>query len=346
MLAKEGNQVLFITPPISPFHDKKEHKIRFEQSQKGLYQAFDNYFVFTPFTFVPPIKKLPLFFFFIINIWVYLCKNKLITVLRQQDFLDVDILIIDYFAFLPLLKIIKSRKIIVRVTDNLKGFGVGKAALNAEQELLKNANKVIYTSLFLKEYVSKYNQNCLYIPNGVDFDKFQGEFKKPKFFNEVKNPVAVYVGAIETWFDFDLLEYLSENLVDIHFLIIGPLNYKPISLKRLSHANNITFYGAVKNDIIPNYLKYSSVGIIPFKNDMELVQSISPLKLYEYMAAGLPVVSTAWKELITLNSPAFLAESEEEFSQYIKKVLIRYDSKDSLDFAKENTWSNRLLKML
>ena len=81
---------------------------------------------------------------------------------------------------------------------------------------------------------------------------------------------------------------------------------------------------------------------------MDLVHSISPLKLYEYSAAGLCTIATKWQELYQLNSPALLAKSKEDFVEYIKKSLDlnRGDKTKILNFAKDNDWKEKLQSII
>ncbi|WP_297944283.1 glycosyltransferase [uncultured Campylobacter sp.] len=344
LLAKEGNKVLFIAPPISPFHNKINEATRLAQSKKGVHEICENYFIYTPFALIPPFKKLPSQFYWFIKIWYIFTLPNFKNMLKNYNFLNVDILVIDNFVFLPLINIIKYKKLIVRVTDNLSGFGVGAAAIKAEEYLIKKADKVIYTSSNLKNYIEKFNKNCLYLPNGVDFNKFQKEYDKPDFFYTITKPVAIYVGAIESWFDFGLLDYIAEELKDVHFLVIGAIKFKPDNFDQIRSRENITFYGKVDNDLIASFLQFSDVGIIPFRLDMDLVHSISPLKLYEYSAAGLHAVATKWQELEQLDSPALLASSKEDFVRYIKKSLdlSKSDKTEILNFAKDNDWREKI----
>ena len=343
LLAKEGNKVLFIAPPVSPFHNKINEAIRLAQAKKGLHEIFENYFIYTPFALIPPFKKLPSQFYWIIKIWHIFTLPNFKNMLKNYDFLNVDTLVIDNFVFLPLINIIKYKKLIVRVTDRLEGFGVGAAAIKAEEYLIKKADKVIYTSSNLKNYIEKFNKSCFYVPNGVDFNKFQKKYDKPDFFCTIAKPVAVYVGAIESWFDFDLLDYVADELKDVHFLIIGAVKFKPDNFDQIQSRENITFYGKVDNDLIASFLQFSDVGIIPFRLDMDLVHSISPLKLYEYMACGLPVVSTKWTELESINSPAFLASNYLNFKKYLLCTLEKYHKPyEFIEFAKNNDWSKKI----
>ena len=344
LLAREGNKVLFIAPPVSLFHDKNNEAIRLAQSKKGVHKIFENYFIYTPFALIPPFKKLPSVFYQVIKTWHIFTIPNFKKTLKNFNFLNVDILVIDNFAFLPITDIVKYNKLIVRVTDRLNGFDVGTAAIKAEEHLIKKADKTIYTSSSLKSYIEKFNKNCFYVPNGVDFNKFQKKYDKPEFFYEIKSPVAVYVGAIENWFDFDLLDYVASELTDVYFLIIGTVKFKPKNFEQIKSRKNITFYGKVDNDAVAPFLKFADVGIIPFRLDMDLVHSISPLKLYEYSAAGLYTVATKWRELEQLNSPALLADSKEDFATCVKKAvaLKQIGGSEIVKFAKDNDWEEKI----
>ena len=343
LLAKEGNKVLFIAPPVSPFHDKNNEAIRLAQSKKGVHKIFENYFIYTPFALIPPCKKLPSVFYQVIKTWHIFTLPNFKKTLKNFDFLNVDILVIDNFAFLPITDIVKYNKLIVRVTDKLNGFDVGAAAIKAEEYLIKKADKVIYTSSNLKNYIEKFNKSCFYVPNGVDFNKFQKKYDKPDFFCTISKPVAVYVGAIESWFDFDLLDYVADELKDVHFLIIGAVKFKPDNFDQIQSRENITFYGKVDNSLVASFLKFSDVGIIPFRLDMDLVHSISPLKLYEYSAAGLYTVATKWRELEQFDNPALLASNHIEFKNKILYALEkRNDFNEVIEFAKRNDWNDKL----
>ena len=77
---------------------------------------------------------------------------------------------------------------------------------------------------------------------------------------------------------------------------------------------------------------------------MDLVHSISPLKLYEYSAAGLYTVATKWRELEQLNSPALLADSKEDFATCVKKAvaLKQIGGSEIVKFAKDNDWEEKI----
>ena len=92
-------------------------------------------------------------------------------------------------------------------------------------------------------------------------------------------------------------------------------------------------------------LKSAELAVIPFHLN-SLKHDVSPLKLYEYLAAGLPVVSTPLREVKTSEAPVIFAESEHEFARGLDEALaLGKDRQEFLDFASENTWEQRLDKI-
>jgi glycosyltransferase involved in cell wall biosynthesis len=144
---------------------------------------------------------------------------------------------------------------------------------------------------------------------------------------------------MEQWFDFALVSRATERLSDVSFVLIGP---NRLATERLPPRPNLHLLGSRPFAELPAYLHNADVGIIPFdvKNCGELVHSINPLKMYEYMACGLPVVAVAWDELQHLQSPARLCDTTEEFIRAIADAVSQpYDRNSSVRFAREHDWS-------
>jgi glycosyltransferase involved in cell wall biosynthesis len=105
---------------------------------------------------------------------------------------------------------------------------------------------------------------------------------------------------------------------------------------------NIHLLGPRSYDLVPRYLAHSDVGIIPFKKN-PLTDCVSPVKLYEYMASGLPVVSVEWKELQAIGSPARLAKNDSDFIHLISETLENSGNQTQLKtFAEGNSWTRRV----
>jgi len=114
--------------------------------------------------------------------------------------------------------------------------------------------------------------------------------------------------------------------------------------KALQRNKNVHILGSKHYNELPQYLYNSDVAIIPFNVNKypDLVNSINPLKLYQYLACGLPVIACRWDELERINSPAYLYNSEKEFINTLESIVEKDIDKTKLvEFSRQNDWENR-----
>jgi len=157
------------------------------------------------------------------------------------------------------------------------------------------------------------------IPNGVDCRLFREGSKQqcPSDLDSIPCPRAIYAGAIMGWFDHNLLRETARLLPHVHFVIIGFPHFENDGT-----IKNIHYLGKKDQTMLPAYYGHCQVGIIPFKRN-ELTKHVNPLKLYEYLAAGIPCVSTPMDPIIGLASKGVLAIAEESvtFAQMIENQI-------------------------
>lgn len=351
---KLGYEVLFISNPISPIHkifaNSNELKER-ERIYKRGGESAGGIFYYVPHSLFTPQNKPFLSSNFVLNNWQNFTCPSLLNFIKERGFSEVDILWFDSPLFGFLLDTITYKKSILRIADYAKGFGaVSDAQFNAEIKIANKVDAVIYTAKNLKE---KYDQikdrsKMKYVPNGIDLDFFKtADRSLPQELEDIPEPRVIYVGAIHDWFDVDLVHYCAKNLPNYSFIIIGP-EQKDLSL--LKKLKNVHILGAISYDKIPAFLYNSQAGIIPFnvKDYPDLVNSINPLKVYEYFAARIPVVAINWQELKQLEDLVFLSNSKKDFMLNIEKSM--HSDKDRMDkaanFIKDNDWNAKIQKIL
>ena len=144
----------------------------------------------------------------------------------------------------------------------------------------------------------------------------------------------VYEGWRSALWSFDFFWYISVDIL---------CSFK----QRNALISNIYALGPKEYASIPGYLQHAQVGIIPFdvKGYAKLIDAVNPLKLYEYMASSLPVVATRWKELEYLNSPAYLADSFEEFERALEKALA-FPPQSVREYVEKQDWSFRAKELI
>jgi len=343
LLRKQQWEVFWISHPISPYHIFKRRNVeRFKSWTKGV-QKSQEVFFYTPFTFFPYYKKL------FYKEWF--CKNNLRftipsikMVLSKYHFLDVDILWITDLSMYYLTHIVRYKKMILRLVDDIPMYENSPASIKIIQdELISKADYVIVTSKNLMKYQHPNKQNFYYVPNGVDVKHFKKNYKIPIEYQDIKSPRIIYLGGIYEWFNTGLLKYIASKLANYNFILIGPSG---IDLSDLKRYKNIFLLGIKKYNEIPAYLQYADVGIIPFKNS-QLTRSVSPIKMFEYFAAGLPVVSTRIEEAESLNPPAYFTDEPAEFVKNLKESFREgKNKKEYFEFATNNSWDSRLSNIL
>lgn len=217
-----------------------------------------------------------------------------------------------------------------------------------ENELLKMSDIVIVTAKELLERKCKINKRTFWIPNGVDFDHFARahnlDLERPSEMVDIHKPVAGFIGKIASWIDLELIGYLSDMLPDWSFVIIGPISQGLKGINELRRKRNIYFLGRKDSRILPNYVRCFDICIAPFKMN-RLVETVSPLKVYEYLATGKPVVSTPLPELIAYQDIIYLARTKNEFLEKIQIAKDR-DTREMvhqrMKIANEHNWTKLL----
>jgi glycosyltransferase involved in cell wall biosynthesis len=281
------------------------------------------------------------------NHWQNFTCPNLVNLLREKGFGKVKYLWFDNPAFAFLLDKIEHEKSVLRVADNLKGFSVSwPALLEKEMELAQRVDRVIYTAQNLKDqFAGKIDEKKMaLVSNGVDFGFFESADKSfPEEFRNIPSPRVTYVGAIDQWFDFDMLASAAKQLPNVQFVVIGLARTKTTAIEGIS---NIHLLGPKPYERVPQFLSHSQAGMIPFLRN-ELVEYVNPIKLYEYMACGLPVVCTSWEAVRQLGSPAVLVDDESEFTRAVQQMVNENsDRARYIEYAKQNEWQARLQQVI
>lgn len=210
-----------------------------------------------------------------------------------------------------------------------------------EQELMDRADAITTTaiSLYLQKVSIEGRKNVYLSRNAVN----EGDFifsdeNIPEDLKNIPEPRIVYTGAIYDWFDKELFYEIVKSNPDKSFIVIGFGNDKILKEK----CSNLYILGPKKHNELKMYLKYCQAGIIPFKDDIDLIINCDPIKQYEYIACGLPVVTTYMPESTIDKINTFLANTKESFSEAIEKSInLKIDKNAVSNFLSENSWNTR-----
>jgi polysaccharide pyruvyl transferase CsaB len=256
--------------------------------------------------------------------------------------------------FIPIIekykKLNQNTKIIYDCIDNWdSSLGWVWYSKNTELKIINLADTIITSAKTLKCRLEKMTEKQVYlVPNAVNLRLFNKnnllENINSTFVPKDKK-ILIYVGALwGDWFDWGLLEKISKTMPDILILLVG--NAPEDKINFFSKYDNVKFLGLQPQFKIPAILNLADICIIPFKYDEKIIKFTNPLKAYEYLAMGKPIVATFMDELVGLPF-VYLAKNHEEFIKninYASEKLI--DEKIISKFLIENSWSDRVEKII
>jgi UDP-galactopyranose mutase len=213
--------------------------------------------------------------------------------------------------------------------DELSLFKGANPALVENEKKLFNAADVVFTGgNSLYEFKKHWHSNIYAFPSSIDKEHFSSGSpdQDPEDQKHIPHPRAGFFGVIDERMDIPLLKGLAQQMTDTHFIIIGPV--VKIDPSDLPVAENIHYLGSKPYADLPNYLASWDIAFMPFAlNDS--TRFISPTKTPEFLAAGIPVVSSPINDVVHPYGEeglVFIANGVDEFQAAIRKA---YQSKNN-----------------
>lgn len=247
---------------------------------------------------------------------------------------------------------LQNPRIVYEYIDELDVFPGQKAwLLRAHNEMLVEADLVTATSDRLYQAVKPLRPDTLLCPNAVDYafirDAIESTTEPPIDIQDLVqtgSPIIGYYGALAGWFDYELLRQAAEQRPEYMFLLIGPALDDTLKSSQITTIPNVIYLEPKPYAELPGYLKYFDVAIIPFLLN-KITHATSPLKLFEYMSAGKPIVTTAIRECKKY-AVVQTAENAPDFADKLDQALALAQDQAYLDnlrkTARENTWDQRV----
>lgn len=262
---------------------------------------------------------------------------------------ECDVIIIDHPLQLWLLNFYKTKKIIYRLTDIYVFEGAHNKQLlqRLEKRLLAIVDGLIVTSPVILESLDithKINHKkipFLYLSNGVDYEHYVNENKLKD-----RDDTAVFIGAVDFRFDHELLIYLAKQFKQIDFKIIGKVTQD--FLDSVSSFDNIICTGNIPYVELSSELAKCKIGLL-LASKSKINAGRSPMKIYEYGAAGLPVVSTSTPEIESRNEPfIFTYKTKEDACLAMNNILDNFDeiSMKAVDASKKHSWNGKTIELI
>lgn len=190
-------------------------------------------------------------------------------------------------------------------------------------------------------------ENVAMITNGVQYDHWQYRSdevpEKLKDIVSKGNPIIGYFGALAKWFDYELLKKVAKERPNYEIVLIGFLYDNSFKDSKIDELENVHYLGIVDYKELNQYSQYFTISTIPFLLN-DITESTSPVKLFEYMAMGHPIVTTDMRECRKYKS-VLIGKSHEDFIEKLDFALT-LDKKDKYyNYLKEealaNTWREK-----
>lgn len=243
-----------------------------------------------------------------------------------------------------------EKAVIYHCVDEFSEFtGTNKGALlEMERRLMRKAQMVVVSSGPLYDTKVPFNANTFLVTHGVDVEHFRkacsAQTAIPGEIAALKKPVIGFHGLVADWVDLELMRFLALARPDWSFVFVGKSDTDTTILQGLA---NVHLLGRKDYQQLPAYCKGFDIAVLPFAIN-ELTVAANPLKLREYLAAGLPVVSTAIPEAERLGSLIRIGHTREEFLQHLDDLLAQGQCGPRLAISRQmdcESWDSKVAEL-
>lgn len=356
--AHRGNKILYVEPSFSlvrrPYAYKRVYAHhRFFKST--VEKVHENIFL------LKPPKGLPYWSHPFISTLNHRWFGKIVDQkVRELGFKDYILWIYrpEYYNALSLLS---CDKVVFDLTDDLAAYRGKKDSQYFYMRrciggLMKRSNLVFTTAKTLyKKYSTIYGEDKVYYtPNGFDAGLFsKNNYELPEDMGNIPKPIIGFVGLLFKFLDYDLIGYVAEKNPNKSVVLIGPVEPSAEKyVEKLKKYKNIYLLGKKPRGVIPSYIHSFDICINPFKID-EVSRSANPLKIYEYLACGKPVVSIVMESLKSdklISNEIDFAADYLSFDKLIKKRMAKEVSREEkirkIRVVQNYSWDRLFHKLL
>jgi len=240
-------------------------------------------------------------------------------------------------------------------TDDWAAFDVLPVEDPAEivarnEDILRGADIVFAVSAELERRAAVVNPNTHRAPNATDPEKLGGAATDGPVAPELADlsrPIVGYVGQVADKLDYDLIGEMARARPGWNFVFVGPVwSSKREHVVALETLGNVLFLGACPFDELTAYLRGFDVCILPHAVS-PLTRSMDPIKLYDYLATGKPIVSTPVAGVERFADVVYIADNLADLVTGIEDALNENEqlTQKRLAYARQNTWSQRAEEM-
>jgi hypothetical protein len=222
-----------------------------------------------------------------------------------------------------------------------------KSIKTLEKKLIREVDLVFTVSQDLAAEAKRIRPDAYRIMDGTVFEVFDiMEEHIPGDMQDIKKPIAGYLGTVSDRIDIELLQAMSRRFPFMSIVLIGDILYPRVDISKLRDFKNIYLLGSRNYEELGSYARLFDVCILPY-----LIRPYTPppTKIFDYLATGKPIVSIFLPELAGFADLIKLAHTKEEFMDLVRESLDEHDtamSNKRRQKAKDNSWSARVDQIL
>ncbi|MDG2148807.1 MAG: glycosyltransferase [Planctomycetota bacterium] len=213
-----------------------------------------------------------------------------------------------------------------------------------EDELVQRASAAVVSSGHLEQSILAKRSDIptTLIRNGVDSEWFRSSAKRLGRPADLppndKRPLVGFVGALYEWLDTKLIQQVAAAMPEFDFVFVGPQDGR----LNFPRAPNIHALGLRPYEQVPAYIAAFDVCWLPFRQGL-VATAANPVKLYEYLSLGKPVVATPVADIDSFEGLLFVGTTVEELASLLKKSVVEKPDGHSprMEFADRNSWQSR-----
>jgi GT2 family glycosyltransferase/glycosyltransferase involved in cell wall biosynthesis len=221
---------------------------------------------------------------------------------------------------------------------------VQSESLALERRLVQSCDLLVVTAQRLYDKWRPFNRPMVLARNAADYDFYAQRCQPNELLSGIKingHPIIGYYGAIAEWFDVELLAEVARRRPDYTFVLLGGVF--DVDVSALQQLPNMWLLGQQPYETMPQYLYHFDVCIIPFKIN-PITEATDPVKLYEYLSGGKPIVAVRLPELKPYRDYVYLADEPTDFAAQLDAALTN-DSPMKIQqrkmLAQQHTWRDR-----
>lgn len=358
-LAAKGHRVLFVERQVGPEQllrspDLRRRKFKAWSGKKPLHPIADRLWRWQP-PLLPPAR----YYSQQLNHWgQQRLARHLRPILSQMGFENI-LLWLYPPQSAALVGQFNEKLSVYHCIERFAGIQKGrkrKVMIAEEEQLLRQVDLVFTHAEGLRQLYQPFARRAiLLVPSAADVTHFQSSLEINPEIAQISQPRLGIVGTLDDRIDIEMLSILARQHPDWHLIFIGHIRSERLNLAPLLALKNVHHLGKRSFQELPEFLNGMNVNLVPYVIN-EMTRFISPLKVYEYLAVGKPVVSVDLPEVRRLSEwvtivPTLHGEADQRaqaFAAGIQKALDANTPGLESELRKaawQHTWDKRVDKM-